>query len=311
VRWPATIALAGAAAVVLLLVSWRAVDRWYAAPRAALRGSVASARTALVAARADLAKKETVRRELDAFVARTLGGDVERVDHRLRVRLNRIVEEIGLAQPVVTTGKAVLLPSPAKRTFPRTAAWRALRDEVDCAEISASVSGEGDLAAAIEVIDRVRAEPWLKRIDRVELAPKGGGARFAVSVRLTTIFLPGREAPEQPVAAYDRTRLAPLAGLIAANPFRIPPAAPPAAAPPVEVATAPPAFPWDAWMLTGIADGPGGPEAWLRQRNSGETRRLTIGSEIGGAVLMEIESAGAVFRVGDETLRVAVGATLR
>ena len=60
-----------------------------------------------------------IERDIQAFANRTLGGDLESVDHRLRARLNRIAEQLQLQDIVVGTGRAVSRDSPAKRVFTR------------------------------------------------------------------------------------------------------------------------------------------------------------------------------------------------
>jgi hypothetical protein len=241
------------------------------------------------------------------YVDRTLGGDQETVDHRLRSRLNRIGEEIGLEALSVGTGRVRQLESPAKSQFQRRG-QRALREEVDFVEVEGWVSGEGPLERVLRLIHRIDAEPWLKRVHQVRIQPKRSAERFAVQLRLVTLYLPGRSPsqPPPPGAPGDFGRYAALA---ARNPFLVPPPSPqPAAAP--EAVTAAPGAALGRWMLTGVAANQGSVEAWLLNPDSGESRRLALGEALAEAVLVAADGDVAEFQLGDVRFRVAVGSRL-
>ena len=167
----------------------------------------------------------------------------------------------------------------------------------------------------------IREEPWLKRVTHVRLQPTDGGKRFAVTLRLTTLFLPGQE-PQSPLEATDdpaadEGAVAVVGGfetyrsLIARDPFRLPSAAPtPEPKPkPVQPASArPPSY--SGWVLTGVAAGPGGAEVWLLRADSGESRRLGVGETFQGLVLVGASGEVAEFRLGETRFSVTIGQRL-
>ncbi|MCP3904427.1 MAG: hypothetical protein GY715_12435 [Planctomycetes bacterium] len=310
-------ALVGLLALVLVggWVVRGAYRGMYAEPADRLRADIAKLEGELGRSQRSVDDASRLAQKLRSVTDRTLGGSVESVDAELRRSLNRIVEAVGLVDATVDTETASRRPSPARRGLPKKGSWKKLRDELDFIELAAWIAGEGTFAQAVELVDRVDAAPWINRITQVRLDPKDNGGRFAIRVRLVTLFVPG-EAPEtvadQP---YDAQRLAPLQMLVAANPFRIPPPAP---KPVVAAAPRPsppaPKFPWAQWSLTGIADGPAGSEAWLTNRSSGESRRLGVGHSIGpaaaGAEMLAASGDWAIFRLGDRRFRVLVGTNL-
>lgn len=304
---------------ICVFVGRSVVMRAVVAPRAeAVERIDALRRNIEVARRAENEAPEAKAR-LRSIAAQTLGADAETVDHRLRTRLNRIAEEAGLAGPVVTTTKPLARLSPARTAMPRSTAWRSLRDEPDFIEIDATLTGEGPIDTVVTVVDRVEAEPWLKRMGRVRLDAKDGGDRFVLSVTLTTIFLPGVSTGDDVDSPlYDRRRLDRLAALLAANPFRVPPPPEPVRqvdrgprprpAPPPP--PPPPQFPWSEWVLTGVAEARGVAEAWLRNTRSGEVRRLEVGGTMDSATLEAIETDAVRLRIPEGLVRVIVGSTL-
>lgn len=171
------------------------------------------------------------RRDLRAMRARlqeiadgSLGGSAEVVDAALRERLNRIVEEIGLASTSVTTGQPVTRGSPAARRMGRNPA----RGTADFLEMDGTVTGDGSLEQALRLVHRIEAEPWHKRVNSVSLNPSADGSRVKVSVRLTTMFLPGRQpspnAGSAVLASYDAASFDRYARFAAMQPFQVPPA---------------------------------------------------------------------------------------
>jgi hypothetical protein len=197
-------------------------------------------------------------------------------------------------------------------------AYKSLRDEVDFIEVQGWISGVGALADVVRLITAIEAEPWIKRIDQVRLDPRDNGARVSLSLRLTTLFLPGKEPkaeqPAQPPSAELQSR---FAALVSGNPFRVPPkAAPPKAeqpsvpAPPAPPPPPPPPFPFGEWALTGVAQGPNGPEAWILHKPTGETRVLTPGQALDALTFAGAHDESAEFTFNGQRLSVAVGAML-
>lgn len=285
---------------------WALVHYGWYKPRAdVLHDELESARERVEGYRSTLDRNPRLQRQFDELVTRTLGGDVETVDHRLRTRLNRIAEQLELAGPTVTTGRPSSRTSPARLAFP--ASLREIRDEIDFVEVEGSISAEGTLMQIVSLVDRIEAEQWIKRINSLRLDPSDNGERFSVSLRLTTLFLPDREAEHLPTEPYEPQRLERFASLVESNPFRLPP--PPQPAQPQQQNTPQPA-PAERWVITGIATGPDGAEAWLRNARSGEARVVTIGQDISGAVLVAARDETAEFEINQERLTLTVGQTL-
>lgn len=298
------------AALGVGVVLWGAVRFGWYAPRAAeLNERLAEATENVQSHQAALDQRPRLHRELDDIVNRTLGSDVESVDHRLRTRLNRIAEQLQLKQPVVSTGRPSARQNPGRMAFPRAAAE--LRNEIDFVELDGSISAEGTLDQVVALVDRIDAEPWIKRVHSLRIDPRDNGERFAVTVRLTTLFLPGRTPEELPTSEYDEQRLARFATLVSANPFRLPPpeVEEPRPAPQQQPQQQPTRI-VEQWRVTGIAQGPEGFEAWLRNAQSGEARRVSIGERVHDAVLVAADREQAEFQQNDQRLVVAVGGTL-
>ncbi len=304
--------VAGAALGVLVLV--KTANSVYFAPRQTLQGEINANQTRLDAWRAALDKAPVVAQQLKAYANRTLGADGQSIDHMLRSRLNQIAQTVGLDGSTVGTGRRLARPSPARSLFStRSAASKELHDRTDFVEVEAWISGEGTLAQAIELIDRIEAEPWIKKLTSVDLDPKDNGRRVAVNVRLNTLYLPGRapDASHLDLYSYDRSSLDRLAGLVELNPFRVPPPKP-VEPPPVVVVKRddpprPPPFPSGQWNLTGVAENLTGPEVWLRHAGSGETRRLSPGEGLHEAVFVAARGDFAEFEQEGNRFVIALG----
>ncbi len=301
--------------VLAVWIGWSVIDSGWLTPRAGMLADIDELESSLVQRREALNRAPRIRRDLVLAANRTLAGEVQAVDHRFRTRLNRITEQVGLASPSVGTGGTSVRQSPARRLFSRRGAQRAFHEEIDFVELEGWVNGRGTLAEVLELIDRIEAEPWIKRIESVGLTPRDNGGRFDVAVRLRTLFMPNRGPDETPTEAYDGQRLARLASLIGRNPFRLAPDPPPPPAKPAEPeqtepAPPPPEFPYGEWMLTGVAQGPDGAEIWLNSRKNQENRRLAVGDRIGDATLIAANGEFATFTIEESHFRIRVGGTL-
>jgi hypothetical protein len=253
----------------------------------------------------------------DAVIERTLGGDLESVDSRIRARLYALGSSAGLADLSVATTGSSAKESPAKRLFKRSGSQRELREEADFVEVAASLSGEGTYEQVLRLLGWIIADGWIKRVDQVRFDPSPDGSRIRISVRLVTIFLPNREPAELPgPGELDPGQLAPI---IASNMFSLPPPSVQVPPHPPAVATAPTQpgipsaarrFPYDQWMVTGVVEGPDGPEAWLRNAATNERRTLQRGGAIGKAVLLEARGEDATFELNEETFDVRIGRSI-
>jgi hypothetical protein len=279
------IILALVAVMVLAWLGWAPVKATYFNERDELRERIVSLTADVGRLREAASDHVDVIGRIRGLVDRTLGGDLETVDHRLRSRLNRIGEDLGLEALSVGTGRVRRLETPARSQFKRRG-QQALRDELDFVEVEAWISGEGSLERVLRLIHRIDAEPWPKRVHQVRVQPKLSAQRFAVQLRFVTLFLPDRDPiqPPPPGEPGDFSRYAAMAGR---NPFIVPP---PAAAPAVAVG---PGAGLAQWVLTGVAANRGSVEAWLLNPGSGAAN---------GNV--------AEFQLGDQRYRIAVGSRL-
>lgn len=264
-------------------------------------------------------RKPAVQGELQSLVDRTLGGSLEVVDGALRARLNRLGESEGLKGLVVGTGASSARESPARSSYGRTPELRKLRDEVDFVTLEGWINGEGSVDQVFRLLQRIEAEPWLKRVGTVRLDAvrgdrKSGGPRLKLSLVLTTIFVPGREPKAQVASTWTPKDFATLAPLTKTSLFAMP--APPAP-PPTELTAAPPpppappAFPYGDWTLSGVASGPSGPEVWLLNRASNERRVLLPGQALHELVLAEAGGERATFTIAGRSVVVGVGEPMR
>lgn len=318
----------GAAIVVLALAvgGYLSGSGRFSAERAKVLRDETTYRTALLEIRDERSRRGKLDAQLGSFVDRTLGGTAETCDAQLRSRLNRLGEEVGLRDLRVTTGTAASRTSPAKAEFGRSGRDRALREEVDFVELDATLNGEGSLEQVLRLVHRIDVEPWIKRIDGVKFDSARDGERIRLSLKLTTVFLPGLDRKvELKVADSELAGFARFAALVDANPFRVPKPAPAAVAgtPPATVnpnadpgpgpPTAPPpptGFPYDQWQLTGLVSGPTGQEAWLRNASDNRSAILQPGQAMGDVTFLGFSADIADFAAGESRFRVQVGSSL-
>ncbi len=297
-------------ALALGWLLWQPVKSRYIERRRALHTEIAKVEDDLRTYRRARDAHVDARQALRDYADRTLGGDLETVDHRLRSRLNRLGEALGLANLSVGTGPVREKETPAKSKFNRRH-HAELREEVDFVEVDAWVSGQGSLEQALRLVHVVDGDPWIKRLNQLRLVPRDNGDRFGVTLRLTTLFLPGREPETPPIATEPAPGFERYAQLIERNPFRVPPKAEPKPPPqPVQAAAKPPVFPFDQWVITGVVEGPDGPEVWLRNRKSNASRRLLVGHTIDRLMLAAADGDMAEFADGDRRFKVLVGGRL-
>ena len=306
---PRTVLLVSAGVLAFGLIGYLSVGRGMGQRRGELEKDVADVREESSRWQAAVDQQPQLAQEIDGFVERTLGGDVEMVDHRLRTRLNRIAEELQLADISVGTGAATGRRSPARAAMSRRGPWRGLRDELDFVEVEGTVSAGGSLEQVLRLAHAIESERWIKRVEQMRLDPSPDGQMFTISLRVRTLFLPGREPEMLPLGPEEEADFAAYAALAAANPFRVtaPAPAPPPAPETVTQVPPPPRFPYGQWLVTGGAQGPGGPEVWLRNHSSGETKLLALGDEVGDASLVEALGETARFQVGEREFVVLVG----
>ncbi len=118
-------------------ISWYVVDRTYLSPRSDILTAIESEKASIIKYREALSRDPVIQRSIRDYASRTLGGDLETVDHELRARLNHIGQISNVTDVRGDTGRYVSLQSPAKRSFKGS-----LRDEIDFVEIDGSISAE-------------------------------------------------------------------------------------------------------------------------------------------------------------------------
>ena len=254
--------------------------------------------------------RSKIDQEIKGIVDRTLGSDHQETDSALRSRLNRIGEDTRLMDLRVSTGTATKRQTPAKRTLAKA---KDQREYDDFFELSATVTGDGTIEQALQLVHRIDVEPWIKRMDLVRLDQLKGGEKIKVTVKLTTLWLPDRKGKielkpsDTDLASFERLR-----PIVTANPFRVPQ---PVTTAQSVVAVAPPpvvptGFPYEQWRLTAVVSGPLGPEAWVKNTVSGEHRELAPGQQLGDVVFVSYERDLAEFKQGEVRFRVQVGSAM-
>ncbi|TVQ55850.1 MAG: hypothetical protein EA377_02855 [Phycisphaerales bacterium] len=310
---PRTLVLMAVGAIIVGWLLWSTANQMYFSPRAEHLDRIEQLSSRITEYRRSLDRQPRQQSQLASIVERTLGNDVEGVDHRLRSRLNRITEEVGLDGASINTSNPATRGTPAQRRFGRRGLEGELREKIDFVEIEATVVGEGSFEQIVELLDRIETEPWIKRVHQLRIDPRGNGERFNTTLRLVTLFLPDQPTEPPPAEPYDEERLARFAALVGQNPFRIPP--PPEPEPePVRTADSPPQpdppYPYQQWVVTGVAESRHGPEVWLRNRQSGETRRLGVGDTLRELIFTAAREDQAEFEHEEERFLVAVGTNL-
>ncbi len=308
------IILSAILAIPGLYLLYSAASAVYFSPRNDLKTAIQDNRQRLTNIRAAAERHVALREELQTLADRTLGSTREEVESALRARLNRIAEQIEVASFTVSTSAARPSKSPMDRSDLRT---NPFRDEIDFTELDGTIAGEGTLEQSIALVDRIEQEPWLKRINSVTVDPKDGGARFDITVRLTTVFIPAYPPSAEGAAAllastrYDGSGVASLRGMIDANPFRVP-ASPVVVeeAPPVPVDEGPPPYDYAQWSITMITQSSRGKEVWLFNRESSESRALVPGESLEELQLIEAGDESAEFQLDGERFVVEVGSAL-
>lgn len=253
----------------------------------------------------------------DMIVARTFGGDSESVHNLVRQRLYELASSAGLSDITAGTTSATARGTPARKLFKRSGSQKELREEIDFYEIDGSVSGVGTYEQVMRLLSWVDADGWIKRIQSVRFDPGADGSRIRATIKLVTIFLPGREPATTPGPGEFDTRM--LDTVLASNLFSLPVPDPPETSRPDKGAVAQGGnqqpstarrFPYDKWLVTGVVDGPDGPEAWLRNAATNERRTLQLGGTIGKAVLLAARGEDATFELGERTFDVRIGKSI-
>ncbi len=298
--------------LILTGLLYGAYRSWWSVPVAQARADLAAYRSQLREAGKEITRGRQATKDLEELRARSLGGDEETVDHRVRTQLNRLLESLGVAEATVTTSEPRTVETPARSVMGKAQpSLRERRDEPDFATLEFKIGGEAPVGSVLALLTELRAQTWPCRIEDVRLDPVAGGARLRFSVRCTTMFFLGPDFGAPEPASASSEALAQFADFAASNPFALPPR--PAEV--VQQATAKPSrpaspvFPYDRWRLTGIAELAGTMESWWVRPN-GKTVVLRKGADIGKAKIAGIERGAVLLQRADRELRVEIGAVI-
>lgn len=313
------------AAIVAAIAGWYAYRVVYAGPRDELKAK-------LKEINADIAKLEDgmrdqfdVRKRLKAFGATTLGKQRDEVEHWFRTSLSTIAESNGLGAVVVDTGAPAGVRNPAWRSKSLTAAMRKqLSTRPDFMQVLGQVTGVGTLEQIMRTVAAVQAQPWVHRFEGFSITPSGKEReRFTLRIEVATVMVSdlgpeGKTPPAIATAEHGADRL--WGPVVAKNVFREPVGGP-AAAPAVTVVqapanggaaaaplTLPPAY--GDWLLTGVASGRSGTQAFMRNTRTSERLSVAIGAAVLDAKFLEGGSDRAVFEIGGKRFEVRNGETL-
>ena len=299
---------------VLLLTGllYGAYRSWWAGPVAEARADLVAYRERLEKAGQEIRNGRQARKALGELRSRSLGGDEETVDHRVRTQLNRLLESLEVVEATVTTSEPRTVETPARSIMGRAqASLRKRRDEPDFATLEFKIGGVAPVGRVLGLLTELRAQTWPCRVEDVRLDPVANGAQLRFAVRCTTMFLLGPDAGEPEPSNASSEALAQFADFALSNPFALPPA--PAAV--VQQSTprpsrpSTPSFPYDKWRLTGIAELAGTMESWWVRPN-GKTVVFREGAGIGKALIAGIEPEAVVLQRADQQLRVEIGSAI-
>ena len=300
-----------AAALIGGLAGWTVGRDFYGDQNARAERSIQTYRNFLGEVRSEREERPVLDEQLADSFNRMLGADREVVENEIRGNLATLVKACGLSDSSISTPRTTVRQSPAKRTFRRSGAHRAFREEPDFVEVGASISAMGRIGQLVNFLYRLDAAPWLKRIELIRIDPEGKGRRLRLTVRLSTIYVPGQEPGEGELESESKWPLNRYRGLIAANPFAL--AADPkplVKTPDIPPPPPPPRDPRANWRLTGIVNGPDGIESWLLNLPQQKAVEIRPGEDFGQFTLREAEGEIATFTLGDETFRILIGSTL-
>lgn len=298
-------------AVLSAAGGWLVGGAWMGGTRTTLETRIATYTSFLKTVRSEREERPALEEALATSFDRMLGGDLERVDSALRAKVAALAMSFGLEPSVQTTGTTVR-ESPAKRAFKRSASQRVFRDEPDFVEVRASVSTEGGIEAIIGFVHALDAASWLKRIESVRLDPQPRTETIRLSLRLKTLFVPGRGEFDETLPPNPRWRLDRYAVLGERNPFARPVErvdVPVVEEVPAIIASVP-LGPRSLWVLTGVVIGPDGEEVFLAHATLGQTLEARPGDSFDGISFTHAIGDIATFSLNGSVFQVLVGSRL-
>lgn len=309
------LALIGIGSVVGLLIVFSLYRSVYAKPNAEMRETLESWHKGKDQMQRSLGDATSVKQQLAAIEATTLGPTGELAEHRMRTLLTDLCGQGGLKEFVIACREPKAVGNPAADENPAEFN-REMRRQADFLAIETSVTGRGSLESCLHTVALLESQPWLHRVSGVSIQPRGKErTEFDLSAQVVTILMPDLATDETGASAQvvsaDPTM---WAAVTSRNPFVV---APPLPEPKVEVAqAAPPAQPIPRpkplgdWVVTGVMRTTGGGEAILSNRKTGESRVLMPGGEMMGMKVSSILVDEIVMLEGESGYRVALGRSL-
>ena len=291
--------------------------RHYWAQRSALNTEIARYRNGLAQREQEIMSQGSARKRMEDLFASSLGSTEEAVSALMRTALNEMIANVGLREGTVTTRSPVPDLDPAAKSSLAAFKPRTVRETPDFYEITGTASGKGTLEQAVRMLAMLESQPWIYRVDGFSMRPIGKereGIEFAATV--TTIFAPGvspnRKPDERVWIDLAPERLVACQSIIGKNVFREPPAAaaPVAAAPPPPPPPVPEGPAYSDWRVTAVVEGRQGPELWLQNQRTGESRMLGAGGEVIGVVFVAVRGEIAKVKIGSDLFEVRPGLTL-
>lgn len=293
----------------------------YAKPRARLEEQIAAARDVTAQFKTRVSDRTAVQRELKEFGTRTLGKELDTVNHRFRTYLTAIGEACGLAGVVVDQGRPMPQKNPAAGRLP-SSVRAAAREQVDFFVINGALNATGTLESVLRAVAMVEAQPWVHRVRGLSIRPAGReGDRFSLKIEVATVFAPDlvekdgeHELAQPPIESEQLWR-----PVLAKNMFRMPPPVREAptevvviAAPSENPAPPPPPPPpaYGDWQLRGVIESASGAQAFFVNTRTQQYVTVLVGGRVLDAVLLEVSGESAYVEIGGKRFEVSNGQTL-
>lgn len=321
---PTRIVVALVSLALVSLLGYGAVKRFYLVPVAEAEDEISRLQVTADRIRGELNNWIPAKVELRDFGKTLLSPEFDQTEHRLRTSLQEIGRLNGLGQVRVSSASPKPVRTPLAESRLRGRMLRSLADARDFAVVRGSFIGAGSLDEVTMTLAYLQCQPWLHRIERVTIEPRGREREaFELDVGFAVAFAPDlcpKDAPMPAIIPPEEGALE-MAHTIAKRNVFIPPAPPPAP-PPVAVPTppapppSPPALPpYDRWKVTGLIERRVDSqtqtvEAWLLNLDSGERRELVPGGEILGLVLVWVSGECALFEFEGNRVVIHQGQTL-
>jgi hypothetical protein len=322
-RSPQRLVGMAAALVAVLWIGYGIVGRFYLKPVGKMDDEIARLEGISKRLNREMDNWIPVKKKLDAFGATLLSKEFDQTEHRLRTTLQEIGLKAGLGEVRVSSSPPKAVRTPLAEARLRGRMLRKLSDARDFAVIRGSFTGVGSLEQASMGLAYLQRQPWLHRIDRVTIEPRGRDrSAFELDVGFSVVFAPDLcpDDAAMPVIVEPSEDAVLVARAVAQRNVFVPPAPPPVpVAVPTPVDPTPisvPAGPaYDRWRVTGLVERRRGDEtveveAWVLNLDSGEQRVLEPGDEVLGLVLVWVSGECGLFEIDGQRVVIHQGQTL-